>query len=236
MVDKFNLKDLEKECLDFIESESYQKKRKGKKDSEDLAAEQNSEKEISIAKVAEYTKMHTIKIRNFDEIATLPKNKEQIRIITQQSFNMYTIILKILQQEKEIEELYLSSFNIKEIVSDTLFEMILSGQVKKLRLMISESIRFRMPKRITDLEKNMLVTNGDVIIKLNWNHSKITLVKTKMNHYVLEGSGNLSDNAQIEQYLFENNKEIYLFHKNWMDKTFLRNSYKREEIMLPGLR
>jgi len=29
-------------------------------------------------------------------------------------------------------------------------------------------------------------------------------------------SGNMSDNARIEQYLFENNKEVFEFHKNWM--------------------
>jgi len=35
-------------------------------------------------------------------------------------------------------------------------------------------------------------------------------------HIVFEGSGNLSDNARIEQYILENNKQAYEFHKNWI--------------------
>ena len=38
------------------------------------------------------------------------------------------------------------------------------------------------------------------------------------NHYVVEGSGNMSQNGQYEQYIFENNKPVYDFHKNWMEK------------------
>jgi len=49
-------------------------------------------------------------------------------------------------------------------------------------------------------------------------HAKIFLAKTKCDKYIVfEGSGNLSDNARLEQYLFENNKETYEFHKNWIE-------------------
>lgn len=42
-------------------------------------------------------------------------------------------------------------------------------------------------------------------------------IKTLEDEYfVIEGSGNLSDNARIEQYLFEQCKETYDFHVSWM--------------------
>lgn len=45
-------------------------------------------------------------------------------------------------------------------------------------------------------------------------------VLTKDNrHIVFEGSGNLSDNARIEQYLIEDNETTYNFHKEWIINT-----------------
>jgi hypothetical protein len=34
----------------------------------------------------------------------------------------------------------------------------------------------------------------------------------------MRGSGNMSTNARIEQYIYENNKEVFDFHKGWMDE------------------
>jgi len=31
-----------------------------------------------------------------------------------------------------------------------------------------------------------------------------------------EESGNMSDNARIEQYVYENNKQVFEFHKQWI--------------------
>lgn len=36
------------------------------------------------------------------------------------------------------------------------------------------------------------------------------------DYFVFEGSGNMSDNARIEQYIYENSKEMYEFHRKWM--------------------
>ena len=52
------------------------------------------------------------------------------------------------------------------------------------------------------------------------NHAKVFLAKTKCNkHIVFEGSGNLADNGRIEQYLLENNKTTFDFHKEWILNT-----------------
>jgi hypothetical protein len=53
--------------------------------------------------------------------------------------------------------------------------------------------------------------NGWDVYVIN-NHSKIILMKTESNYYVLETSSNLNENPKIEQYSFENNKELYDFY------------------------
>jgi hypothetical protein len=60
----------------------------------------------------------------------------------------------------------------------------------------------------------------DVQISFAVNHAKVFIAKTKDNrHIVFEGSGNLSDNARIEQYLIEDNEVTYNFHKQWIIDT-----------------
>lgn len=43
-------------------------------------------------------------------------------------------------------------------------------------------------------------------------------MRTSENYYVLETSSNLNENPKIEQYSFENNKELYLFYYEFFEK------------------
>ena len=44
-----------------------------------------------------------------------------------------------------------------------------------------------------------------------WTHAKICLLKTDDFDFVIEGSGNWSENAHFEQYVFANSKGLYDF-------------------------
>lgn len=49
------------------------------------------------------------------------------------------------------------------------------------------------------------------------NHSKIILMRTEKNYFVLESSSNLNENPKIEQYSFENSKELYDFYYDFFN-------------------
>ena len=49
-------------------------------------------------------------------------------------------------------------------------------------------------------------------------HAKIILIKTDVSYYSIETSANLSPNSRIEQYVINNHEQLYLFHKNWIEK------------------
>lgn len=52
--------------------------------------------------------------------------------------------------------------------------------------------------------------------KVAKNHSKVILMQTKAgNYYVLETSSNLNENPKIEQFSFENDKQLYDFYWNF---------------------
>lgn len=51
---------------------------------------------------------------------------------------------------------------------------------------------------------------------------------SKNEFFVFEGSGNMSDNARIEQYIYENSKQSFEFHKKWMTELCNKKSKSGE--------
>lgn len=205
---------------------------KNKTDSEIL-----SEKAIKLKK--EYTlkkgiarrvkndKIHRLLIKKIVDIISLPKKNEQYMMITQMSFNIYSLILFILEKEKVIDELIVTTFNMNKKTFDGLINLCESGKVKILRIVISESITFRMPERIKEMISVFESNKYNYELALVWNHTKIGLIECNGNFYVIEGSGNFSDNSEIEQYRFENNKESFDFHYNWINELVFESQRKK---------
>lgn len=92
-----------------------------------------------------------------------------------------------------------------------LSELIKNNKIENLILLISSNF----PRFAPDVWNNMQALPRTEI-KLEDNHTKILLIRTDNNYFCIEGSGNLSINARIEQYSFSNNKQIYDFHYNWI--------------------
>jgi len=208
-----------------------------KRDSDDIVNEADERGEVnkikSEKKAVRFADIHYLKAKHAKDLGVIPSKKEQIRCITQGCFNMYSILVAISQMfEDPVEELYLSTFSIKGNVIVGLFQMLEAGIVQKMRLIIAATMVNRTPKRIQQIRElsAMFRDKYDVQTKLTENHSKIMLIKSGENFYCLEGSGNLSDNAQIEQYSISNSEEVYNFHKKWMDSQHQKNIGKREEI------
>lgn len=156
--------------------------------------------------------------KNINDLKTLnilPKNNEQIRIVTHKNFSSIDFISMISNFENIIElNLAIYRINLK-----SLSVLIMLHKKHKFKMNIVVSNFFRASKKNerwhTELkyyaEKNDDVTNFHCDT-----HAKISLVKTENNYYVIEGSGNMSSNSRIEQYIFENNKEVFDFHSKWI--------------------
>jgi hypothetical protein len=153
------------------------------------------------------------RIKEIDELITLPKNNEQIRIITEKALNTYAILRYILQFGN-IEECYITTFNVDSKSIRGLRELVDEKKVLKLTILVSAFVNHSMQKRTAELKS---MSGNGISIIYAWNHTKILLCKTEENHYIVEGSGNLSASARIEQYLFEESEKMYEFHKGWIE-------------------
>jgi len=140
----------------------------------------------------------------------------QYRLISTVAFNAI-VVLQYIQELYKIDEIFLVIYRMNE-KSVNKFKQLIDNNVTGGILVSSF---FRNNKIYEKWAKNLVdycTGNKNMKISFAVTHAKIFIVKTKCGkHIVFEGSGNFSDNARIEQYLLEDNKEVYNFHKQWIN-------------------
>lgn len=172
------------------------------------------------------------RVSSIDELlGKLPGKNEQIRIITQKSFNAFAILLYIAEKVN-IEELILGVFRIDKNSVIGIKELYESMNIKQITIILSSFfIQTKKPERSAQMLIEFAKDKENIKIVFCWNHTKIMGVKTNDDkYYIVEGSGNMTDNAKIEQYLFEQSKEMFYFHKSWMEE-LLKMSSNNETII-----
>ena len=156
--------------------------------------------------------MHTERIESLKKLINIPGENECTFLWTMNSFNAFTFIPFCLSNFGHIDELSLSTYTVSRRIADALIRQIDAGNITKVNIFVSESLKFRMPQVIDHLNA-LMETRPNIKIQYGWNHSKITCVRCGDNHLVFEGSGNWGENAQYEQYILTNSKIIYDFRK-----------------------
>jgi hypothetical protein len=200
-------------------------------------AVEKNKNDISIDKIQLsfvcYKNMHALKVANFAELASLPEVGEQYRIVTQQQINAFSLI-QFVAQQRTIDEMYVTVYSINERTIMGLFELMDTGTIGKLAIVIAESMRQLQPQRVDQLRNGYAKYAGRLRIAFLHNHSKISAMRCGNNYFVVEGSGNFSENASIEQYVFENNRDAFEHHQKWIENVILDPSSqktKRHEIL-----
>lgn len=183
----------------------------------DITIDRKVIEDKSIKRVLKNNHIHTIKAKQLSDLCGLPKPDEQFRIITEKQFNAYSLILQLLESEV-IDEMYLAIYRINKETVESLINFIESGKIKRATFVISNFFnQTRRPEKWALMLRGFAEGNENVNHVYTHNHSKVLAVKTSSgSYYVFEGSGNMSDNARIEQYIYENSKVMFDFHKEWM--------------------
>lgn len=189
----------------------------GKKYKSDHKLSEQTIKQRAIKKKLDNEQRHYIIAKNLEALCSEPKKGEQWRIITEKQFNAFALILHLLQTCR-IQEMYLAVYRINEPTVRSLIDFIQSGKIKKSVFVISSFFnQTKKPEQWAIMLKQFADETENCQHVYTHNHAKILAVRTSDNEYfVFEGSGNMSDNARIEQYIYENSKESFEFHKKWM--------------------
>lgn len=182
-------------------------------------------------KVEVLKKTHFFKIKSFTDISTLPEINESIHVITQQHINAFSLLFHISESEI-IESALVTTYSISERSIAAFLELLDTGQILSLKMVVASGMKQLQKKRYEQLAQAVVNRPGKMVIAFIDNHTKICVLKTAQNNYVIEGSGNFSTNAKIEQYTISNSKTLYSFHSNWISEIcFTASDSKRHEIL-----
>jgi len=170
----------------------------------------------------------TFEIINSEKDIILPKKETSLRIVTFKSMNASLLLQHIAKQEK-IEELLIAAYSIN-YDSVKLIDSIINANECKTEILIS-NLRNQAYRKKEELTKEIFIKNKNVKLFFCSSHAKIISVKTKKgNYYHIEGSGNLSFNSRVEQYVIDNDKNLFNFTKEWFKKIRIYLKEKKELV------
>ncbi|MFV0376901.1 MAG: hypothetical protein ACK5JD_06305 [Mangrovibacterium sp.] len=155
--------------------------------------------------------MHEQKISTLKMLCgRLPEENEVFFLETTNSFNAFTFIVYLLKHAGRIDELLIKTYSINIRILDSLSARIRKNEIGDISLYIAESIRYRMPK-VKDQLETMTREMNNFQVEYSWTHQKVITARIGEAFYVVEGSGNFSENSAEEQYIFMRSKRIYEF-------------------------
>ena len=173
------------------------------------------------AYVSKYLVTHYEKVANLrEDLVRIPTQGEFFFLQSDSAFNAFTFIELVVSQFR-IKELHATTYSISRKVVDAIIELHDRGAVEQVTLLISDSMIKRNPVTIDNL-RAMSQTRPNVKVLYAWVHAKVCLLRTDQAHYVIEGSGNWSENAHYEQYLMANDKGLYDFRMKLITETKLK--------------
>jgi len=172
----------------------------------------SEEKEENISAVfnSKFLNFHFEKLKSLEEnLIRLPTPEEIFFLQSDNAFNAFTFI-PFIAKRFPIKQLHASTYSISRKVIEALIEMHDKGMIEQITLLISDSMIKRNPSVIDNLHA-MASTRPNIKVYYAWSHAKVCCIETHDYHYVIEGSGNWSDNAHYEQYILCNSKSAYEF-------------------------
>lgn len=125
---------------------------------------------------------------------------------------------------EDIEELFVSTFRIGKTQFNILCNLNDNGQLNKVHFITSSTqaktdslVEYKGEKyNYYEFIMNECALR-DWKLSVFDNHSKLILMRTRKNWYVIETSSNLNENPKMEQFSFENDKTLF----NWYKDLFL---------------
>ena len=126
-------------------------------------------------------------------------------------FSAVAFVLYVAEKEP-IEQLYVSSLRIGKKELAALDELHKMDRLQKAHFLTGDLMRQNAQYDYADILEMTCQENGWTT-KHCHNHSKVILMRTAENFYVVETSANMNTNPQMEQFSFENCEELFNFYQ-----------------------
>ncbi len=212
---EFNFQSWDNETIDFVD-----------KDTNDSGVEETNDKLLRLYKEK------TCKVISKLEEIGLPEKNEQLRLITKRSFNSIAFLQWVMSFEGNVDEALFCIYSINHEASVIINDLVTQRKIKTATILMS-NLRNKAYRSKEEATKNYFAQNPNIELIFASSLSKIMSFKSGENYYTVEGSGNLSYNSRIEQYIVDNDKSVFDFTKSWIEeiKTYLKG---KKELQIFG--
>jgi hypothetical protein len=162
-----------------------------------------------------------LKKENLTEIVPYPpKTNECFHIVSNGKWDYYLFIPLILDWIETADEFYGSTWTMNRGNVNSLLGLYDAGIIKKIS-MASGNYFLKRESAVAATLIEGLRQRGQRF-KCWENHTKVILLsnRAKKVWFCVEGSANFTANPRTEQNILINSKEIYDFHRGWLEEMF----------------
>lgn len=187
-------------------------------DDEVLQTTKTLKKPISLKRESKIKMIQALKKEVLKDVfKELPKINESIHIVSNGKFDYFNFIPLIIQYIGDSCDFYGSTWTMNRGNVNELLELFDTNKIKSISILTGLYFKQRESSVYATLVEGIQERKQKYLCLEN--HSKIILLTdNKDNYIVVEGSANFTANPRIEQNTITNSKELYFFHKEWIDK------------------
>jgi hypothetical protein len=165
-----------------------------------------------------------VKFKNAKELAKAIQIKQNERYfcIIDGSFIFGDFIEAfIYERAMKVKELTLSTLSMSQENIDSFYNLMNLGYIEKLNIIVSDFFYSHERNNLVKYMYYKLDVDDRFQLSVCRTHTKICMFETEMNggrKYVIHGSANLRSSDNIEQFMIEENKELYDFNFDFHEK------------------
>lgn len=158
-----------------------------------------------------------------EAVSEPPQPGESIHAVSNGKYDFATWIPQIIDWMEAADSLWCSTWTLSRPNADDIFTLHDEGKITKGQLHFLTGLYFKRRDTATYnyLLDGLLQRGGRY--KAFENHCKVLLLANarKKMFITVEGSANLNANPRFEQYVIVNDRDLWEFHRGWMEEVFL---------------
>lgn len=139
-----------------------------------------------------------------------------LHIVSNGNFDYWNIVVRLIElHQLKGATFYGATWTMNDANVKSLLSLIDDGTIQHANILVGLYFLHREPVVAASLREGFEGRAQN--FKAAENHAKVVLLSNGQDYLVFEGSANFTANPRIEQFVLNNNRELYEFHKTWLD-------------------
>ena len=127
----------------------------------------------------------------------------------------------LIDRNIKTKEVTISTLSMSQENIDSFYNLMKNGYIEKLNIIVSDFFYSHERHNLVKYMYELLDFEDRFQLSVCRTHTKICLIETELDggrKYIMHGSANLRSSDNIEQFMIEENEELFDFNKSFHDK------------------